>query len=184
MWADGYPEGAHVGNIGNDLVLPLVVTEEAVANEPDVPNLDEFVIERVIGQFMLRSFLTGGANTLVHERLYVTPTFDGSTIALRDLESSTEADTSFMYHNVWLYHASHFQDAVSHWGDRSNTGTLPQNVAMHGPCFRDIKVGRRVKEGECLCLHWQFAASGGGVYEDDIWQCYPWFRVLLRKSHG
>lgn len=183
-WAPATPVGGHLGNTGNDVFLVLVDSEEAAALENDVvPEHDEFVIERVIGQWHMRMDLAVGANFYVHERCYVVPSTAG-TIALRNLTDAAEADTSFLYHNVTGFTANQNADAWGNWlGARPD---LPDNALgsanqdPRGLYARDVRVGRRLEEGEALVWHWQL--RGTVVPADDLVQVKCWFRTLVRQG--
>lgn len=181
-WSNGAPINAGVTNVGVDIVIPLVDTEEAAALENDlVPEHDEFVVERLIGQWQLRGEQVAPSNYFVHERVYVTQSTAG-TVALRDLVAAGEADTSFLYHNVTLWSASFNNDVWGNWqvGGVGDATPPEANVAQHGPLFRDIRVGRRLEEGEALVYHWQLRGTVAPGDAEFSVKC--WFRTLVRQG--
>ncbi len=110
-WYSSSPGGGGVIiNQGKDIILVLVDSEEPAASEPVVPSDDEFVVERVIGQWNLEGTQATSRNYYVHERCYVVQATQAQ-VAVRDIAAADEADTSFMYHQVtaWsaLYNGGH-----------------------------------------------------------------------------
>jgi len=74
MWSDAEPGGSGfdtVVNVGKDIILVLVDTVEATGDEPAVPENDNFVVERIIGQWNLRSTEPIARDYYIHERVYV-----------------------------------------------------------------------------------------------------------------
>lgn len=179
-WEGGGPTQGGLANVGVDIVLPLVQTAEPAGADPEVPDDDYFVVERIVGQWYLRSEQAIGRNYHVHERVYVVES-GANFYALRDLVSREQADTSFLYHNVTAWMGGGW--TADTWGNWQNgsTDVIPavQNAGQHGPLFRDIRVGRRIAEGESLIYHWQFAGTIDP--EDDDFFCKSWIRVLLSK---
>lgn len=161
------------------MVLVLVDSEEPTGDEPVVPERDDFVIERVIGQHMIFSGEPVAAQYFLHERVYVTDVSPGA-VSLRDLSSEREADTSFLWHQVTAWSAGWNNDTWGNWVASGLFTDNPGTSRIGGPGFRDIRVGRRVLEGQALVYHWQL--EGAGVPTDSTFTLYPWFRTLLRKA--
>lgn len=180
-WFQFGPAGVGIGNVGNDIVLVLVDTEENLGNEPLVPEYDEFVVERVIGQWHLTGTEAVGADRYVFERVYVVEA-TAATVATRNLTDWLEADTSFMYTNVTQWTSPMNGKTWGNWAqsrlDLASVSTGVQNTGMHGQMFRDIKVGRALREGEALIYHWQLS---GGAPVDDAFNVKCWFRTLIRE---
>lgn len=179
-WDPGAPVNAGIPNQGVDIVLVLVDTEEPVAAEPVVPERDDFVVERIIGQFMIRGEQPVQRNYFIHERVYVVDA-GGGVVALRDLAAASEADTSFLYHNVTQWMAEMNSDTWGQWQEAAvDNRPSVSNSMIHGPFFRDIKVGRRIREGEALIYHWQLV---GTVDPGDAeFSVKPWLRTLVRSA--
>lgn len=178
-WYQLSPGGFGITNVGRDIVLVLVDSEEPTGDEPVVPENDNFVIERVIGQWQLTGNEAVGLNYFIHERVYVTEVGPGS-VSLRDLSSAREADTSFLYHNITSWDASYNGDTWGNWNSSGLVTDQPAQYRTGGPYFRDIKVGRRVNEGEALIYHLQI--EGAGIPVDATFGGQFWMRTLLRKA--
>ena len=179
-WFDGRPDNAaDIQNTGLDMVLVLVDTEEPTGDEPFVPENDSFVVERIIGQWKLSHFpLTGSDEWFVHERVYVVDAEPGA-IAIRDLASNREADTSFLYHQVTAWHNNWNSDRWGNWRSQVPNTIGTMGYRMGGPNFRDIKVGRSLREGQALIYHWQLV--GLPQPADNAFHLQCWFRTLLRE---
>jgi len=179
-WSSGAPIQAGILNTGKDIILILIDSEEPLADEPVVPENDSFVVERIIGQWQMRFDTPAVAtNYFVHERVYVTDATAGS-VAVRDLALYNEADTSFLYHQVTPLSASYINDTWGNWDAAGNVTDLPAQYRLGGPYFRDIKVGRRIQEGEALIYHWQL--QGTVVPGDGEFSVKCWIRSLLRQG--
>jgi len=69
------------------------------------------------------------------------------------------------------------------WGNWSAPGLVtdrPGAFRNGGPTFRDIKVGRRIAEGEALIYHIQI--QGAIVPDDTTFHMNSWLRVLIREG--
>jgi len=176
-WYGGSLGGPGIGNVANDIIVPLVDTEELAGAEPTVPNRDEFVVERIVGQWLLWGEEPVAYSWLVHERYYVTQG-TAATLAIRDLAALGESDTSFLFHRVNPHSGAANGNVWGSW-----TGFLGGDVLAGPPPlgFRDIRVGRRISEGEALIMHLQLA---GNVHipEDESYQLYLWLRMLIREG--
>lgn len=178
-WASGDPTTAGILNVGRDIVLVLVDSEEPTGEEPVVPEQDDFVVERIIGQWKLTGAQPAGTNLYVHERVYVVDSEPGS-LALRDIANRREADTSFLYHQVTAWDAGWNADV---WGNWASSGLVTDRVGTYrngGPYFRDIRVGRKVLEGHALVYHLQL--EGVAIPTDGNFSAQFWMRTLLRKA--
>lgn len=181
-WTQADAGGPGIPNVLRDIVLILVESMEPLADEPVVPSNDEFVVERVIGQWKMNGLETAGATTrMFMERCYVT-TGNAESVALRNLWTDDEADTSFLFTktNVWV--ASHDGDALGNWtGQGLNNHVNDLHASPVGLFYRDIRVGRRIKEGEMLVYHWQFNDSVTIPSSGSYW-VQPWIRTLVRQG--
>lgn len=178
-WASGDPGSAGILNVGRDMVLVLVDSEEPTGQEPVVPEQDDFVVERVIGQWMVNGAQAVAANFFIHERVYVVESEPGA-LALRDLANRREADTSFLYHQVTSWDAGWNADAWGNWNSSGLVSDRPSVFATVGSNFRDIRVGRKVLEGHALVYHLQI--EGVAIPTDGDFNAKFWMRTLLRKA--
>ncbi len=180
-WFQSGPDSAAtLQNIGRDIVLVLVDSEEPTGSEPVVPENDSFVIERVIGQWKLSGFPTSpGDEFFIHERIYVVD-FEPGAIAIRSLDSQREADTSFLYHQVTAWHNNWDNDKWGNWRAGTADTVGVDAFRMGGPNFRDVKVGRRLNEGQALIYHWQM--EGVTIPPDNVFHLQCWLRTLVREG--
>ncbi len=178
-WASGAPDNAGILNVGRDIVLVLVDSEEATGEEPRVPEQDDFVCERIIGQWKLLGNEAPAANYFIHERVYVVDSEPGA-LALRDLANRREADTSFLYHQVTPWSILYDGDSWGNWNSAGVTANVPAQYRPGGPFMRDIRVGRKILEGHALIYHLQI--EGVGIPVDGNFSAQFWMRTLLRKA--
>lgn len=164
-------------NVGNDIVVELVNTDFAA---PGDPRQDNFVVERIIGQYKLNN-QTGAdpADRIVHHRVYVADG-DQSSVSLRSLYSADDADSSFLWHKVDVMTGAQHARAWGNWGNGASTDPpAPFSNGRLGAF--DIKVGRNIPEGRSLL--WHTAVKNGGIPEPDgEWFLALWVRVLLREK--
>ena len=170
-----------VSNVGEDIVIELLETETASDNiEPD-----SYWCERIVGQYMytmIRDPATGAflPQMFMHSRVYVAQA-DAAGVNLRDLRSPDDADTSWLMHKVELFDSLNQTDEeLGSWDDFY--GSVPQkwSGSISVPGGFDIRVGRKVNEGQSLIWHMQSVTDGTVVPNDAIF-LKMWCRVLLRK---
>ncbi len=171
-WSD--PGG--VVNVASDTVALLVDTAPGAGNRPEQ---DNFVVERIIGQWHVESPTGLTAGIFYHMRVYPTITGDAG-IALRDLTSRVEADSDLMWHQVNFWGSNQAVGSGGSWnaaGGASQTLDAPFMMGRFGHV--DIKVARRVNEGEALIWHLQ--STQGVPPGDGTVQLRLWLRLLLRE---
>ncbi len=174
---DSLPTAASgVPNVGNDIVIELVNTDFAA---PGDPRQDNFVVERVVGQWMLRADASApGTDRFMHHRVYVADG-DQNAVSLRDLFTQDDADSSFLWHHVFPWEGGHNNEP---WGTWTN-GTVSAPQVPFGESRLgtfDIRVGRRIEEGQSLIWHTQL--FGGVALESNDWFLHLWCRVLMREG--
>ncbi len=163
-----------IANVGADIVTTLVNTE---SGEGDVPVNDNFVIERIVGQYMLTGDEVVPTNHFLHSRVYVSDS-DSTAIALRSLNTADDAETSFLWHQVDPWHSSWNGDAIGAWQSDGVAGS-PFATPWKGRLGHvDIKVGRRIEAGSSLIWHTQIQASPGA---NDVFYLKLWLRMLCRE---
>jgi len=164
-------------NVGRDILIPLINTDFAA---PGDPRQDNFVVERIIGQWQLVSKATALAgDALMHHRVYVADS-DSTTVSVRDIYMRDDADSSFLYHHVSGWPNAAVGTGFGSW--RLGGSAEPQSPVMMGRQGHvDIKVGRRVEEGQTLLWHTQVSSSAFAPVDDD-WELHAWFRVLMREG--
>ncbi len=165
-------------NVGVDILIPLINTDFAA---PGDPRQDNFVVERIVGQWLLVNRATAnGDSALIQHRVYVADS-DSTEVPVRDLYTQDDADSSFLYHHVSAWPS---EATGSSWGSwRRAAEAFPSSPSMAGRQGHvDIKVGRRVEEGQTLLWHTQLARQGELVIPDDDWELHAWFRVLMREG--
>ncbi len=171
-WFSGAPAAtAGILSTGSDVVAALV-------DEHDNQDLgqDNFVVERIIGQYQVTTNdVAGAVDRYIHSRVYVCQA-DDTTLSLRDLTTVADADSSFLWANVQMFRVAANSTSEGSWLHSGGAG-LNQPATERNGTF-DIRVGRRVEEGTALVFHTQ---------------CFPlvldnelilklWVRVLLREA--
>ncbi len=182
VWTDAGPHNPSTGtnNVGNEIVINLLNTDW---NPPGDPVADNFVVERVVGQYLLHASMgASDVSRMVHHRVYVAPT-DENTVSLREISTLDDADTSFLWHQVdgW---GSGWADKT--WGSwRQGVTGDPQTLATAWKGRQghfDIGVGRFVGEGTSLLWHTELQSSVFGQLTDDTWALMMWCRVLMKEA--
>lgn len=165
-------------NTGQDTVGLLVDTE---SGNTEFPQQDNFVVERIFGQWQLVSSTGLDDNVVYHQRVYPTVA-DATTVALRDLDSRDDADSDFMWHAVHMWSAQQGVGTIGSWASGgAGTGFEVQPPFSNGRYGHvDIKVARRIQEGEALVWHLQ--STNGVPPADSTVQLRLWLRVLLREG--
>jgi len=182
MWSDGAPgvqSSTVTTNNGIDIVVVLIDTVEPAAAEPVVPENDNFVVERIIGQWQLRSTAAIARDAFIHERIYLAQVAPAS-ISVRDLASQEQADTSLLWTQVTPWSAEWNNDSWGNWQGASVVSDRPGIFRAGGPNFRDVRVGRRISEGEALIYHLQIEASTPPA--DNEFHLEMWMRCLVREG--
>ncbi len=173
-WSD--PGG--VVNVGSDTVALLVDTAPGSGS---TPQQDNFVVERIIGQWHIESPTGLSDNVFYHMRVYPTITGDAG-ISLRDLTNRAEADSDMLWHHTGLWTAEQGTSVGGSWvSGGAGTGFNVQSAFQNGRHGHlDIKVARRVNEGEALIMHLQ--STQGVPPGDGTVQLRMWVRILLREG--
>ncbi len=178
-WHSGPPGGLSTNlNVGVDIAATLISTDSAA--NLDVPDsADEYVVERVIGQWMLHGDQASPAPYFVHNRIYPTVS-DATTIILRDLTSPDDAESDFLYHSVHPWSSTYDGDIWGNWqqGQQPSPPALPGFMGRHGHV--DVRVNRRIRQGFSLIWHTQL--KGGVDPVNDEFILYLWLRMLLREA--
>ncbi len=176
-WHSGTPGAIGVQNIAEDIATVLIGTDSAGAS--DVPDAaDEYVVERVIGQWMLHGNQATPANMFLHNRIYPTISDQGA-IVLRDLVTPDDAESDFLWHQVSPWASAYDTDS---WGNWQVPGAgSPSAIGFMGRFGHiDVRVNRRIKQGFSLIWHTQLK----GVVDplDNEFNLYLWLRMLLREG--
>ncbi len=163
-------------NTGQDIVATLVDTETAQTARPDI---DNFVVERIVGQYMLTKDAPSGeiADEFWHHRVYVAPT-NATAIALRSLNTADEAESSFLWHQVDPMPVEYDGDIWGNWqqGSAPRPGATPL-MGRFGHV--DIRVGRRLEGGEALIWHTQIVPTPASNF---FYYVKLWLRLLVREA--
>lgn len=170
-------------NVFRDVVIPLVDTNLPAALESDVPERDQFVIERIVGQYMFHSNEVAGVHRMVAHRIYPV-TADASAITIRDLWLQDDAESDFLWHKIDPDVSQANGDQWGSWGKQTTGGSSDANHTLYMGRFGhvDVKVGRRLREGEALIWHSQWTDVGGGEPSSDTKWVSLWLRLLVREG--
>ncbi len=175
-WYSGVPDA--VGGEPNtlqDIVVHLVDTETVQSARPDI---DNFVVERIVGQYQLSKNETTSSDDYWHSRIYVAQT-NATATALRSLNSADDAETSFLWHQVDGMEVEADGDVWGSWQARL-TGARPVPTPFMGRNGHlDIRVGRRLEGGEALIWHTQIVAA---PTENNVCFVKLWIRLLVREA--
>ncbi len=176
-WHNGPPGALAIQNVGVDIATTLIGTD--TAGNLDVPDAaDEYVVERVIGQWHLHGNQGTPVNYYVHNRIYPTVS-DTSTIILRDLASADDAESDFLWHQVTGWSTTFDTDTWGNWQEPASGVVQP--VGFMGRMGHvDVRVNRRISQGFSLIWHTQL--QGGVAPIDDEFNLYLWLRMLLREA--
>lgn len=173
FWFSGTPSVATGdGNIAENIALELVNTETTAAL-----GQDNFVVERIIGQYLLTNADTTPSDTFVHHRVYVTMG-NTSSFFLRDLSTADDADSSFLWHKVELFPAvaGGATAIAGNWRDSTASNVHRPDEGRNGTF--DIRVNRRIREGESLLWHTQLEPTP----TDGDFRMKMWVRCLLKEA--
>lgn len=169
-----------VGNVGNDIVTTLIDSESVVGSGDAHPEIDAFVVERIIGQYQMVTNDSLTVDRFVHHRVYVSQS-DDTSLALRSLIDADDAETSFLWHQVDAFPAVLDGDPWGSWSTPTGVSSQvnPGQTFMGRFGHVDIRVGRRLEGGESLIWHTEvtpgFAAQGVAGMK---W----WLRILVREA--
>ncbi len=170
---------ASVGNpnVLGDILVTLVNTE-SVGAAGDTPVNDQFVVERIVGQYQMVSNESVGVDRFCHHRVYVSDS-DETAVGLRDLTTADDAETSFLWHQVDAHSQSLKQDVWGNWQSRSKGNDCTGTPWMGRFGHVDIKVGRRIEGGQSLIWHAQLEPAPPANNEHFL---KLWLRMLLREA--
>ncbi len=161
-------------NVLQDIVATLIDTESVQSARPDV---DNFVVERIVGQYMLNKDAPSGLDEFWHSRVYVAPT-NATAIALRDLRTADEAESSFLWHQLDPMPAVYDGDVWGNWQEAVGpTPAATPTMGRHGHI--DIRVGRRLEGGEALIWHTQVHLPPA---QNNTHFVKLWLRLLVREG--
>lgn len=172
------PSGA-INNVGADMIAILIDTTQQVF--VDQPQLDEFVVTRIVGQWRLQGDEDPTADRYIANRIYPVDANE-SSVSVRDLYDRSDADSDFLFHEFHQWAASYDSDPWGTWQDRSNGNDASGPVFMGKRGFFDVRVNRRISEGQALLWHTQMSEAGGGVPSDDTFKLSLAVRLLVREG--
>lgn len=175
-WFNQGPSGATgEANVGGDIVVSLL---DAIGDTAARPQVDNWTIERIVGQYQFAGISGIGVNRFLHSRVYVAES-DSGAISLRNLNLAEDAETSFLFHRVDLFHNSWDGDAAGNWQGTALGGSPAATAwkARHGDI--DIRVGRRLEGGESLIWHTQMVPAPAA---DDELFLKLWLRMLVSEG--
>lgn len=172
VWFNGPPDAGEgdATNIGANAAVALI-------DEHDIVHIgqDNFVCERIIGQYQYTAEQAIAADRYIHSRIYVCQA-DDTTLALRDLNTAADADSSFLWHNVEQFQVAQNNTSLGSWASSGSSGQN-QPSAMRNGSF-DIRVNRRVNEGTAMIFQ-------GAIFPIPInleFHLKMWCRLLIREA--
>lgn len=180
-WHVGSPGASGgIANVGNDIFTPLVQSEDrAGATLSTVPDAaDEWVVERVIGQYHFYGTQPAAMNAYFHSRIYPTLS-DETSVALRDLTTQDDAESDFLWHQIDPWSAVYDGDDWGNW-QAASSGNPTGERFMGRFGHVDVRVNRRIRQGESLIWHTQI--KGPIVPGDDEFWLRLWVRMLVRTG--
>ncbi len=161
-------------NVLGDIVVTLISAEGGEGNRPE---LDNFVVERIVGQYQVSGDETAAANHFLHHRVYVADA-DAAAIALRNLTQADDAETSFLWHQVDPWSNSVDGDIFGTWVTDHGVGQPSATPWMGRYGNVDIKVGRKISGGRDLIWHTQIIAAPAA---NNTIYLKLWLRMLVRE---
>lgn len=181
-WHTGGPEAnSGVTNVGRDIVVMLLDTEAGISDRPEQ---DRFVVERIVGQYMFSAVdnVPSMGDLFLHHRVYVADS-DQTAIAIRDLATEDDAETSWLWHQVEYWPVSQYGHQGGGWDRQVNAAGLlvptPSN-GRHG--HFDIRVGRLLEGGQSLIWHTQAVKTvAGNDVADGFLFVKHWIRLLCKE---
>lgn len=176
-WYTGSPVVlAGNGNVVGDIVVPLVDSETTIAIRPQINN---YVVERIVGQYMFTADESAPTDRFIHSRVYVADA-DATSVALRTLDTVDDAETSFLWHQVDPWAITYDTDTFGTW--QQSGGGNPQSTPWQGRQGHiDIRVGRRIEGGTSLIWHSQLEPAPPA---NDTFFLKLWLRFLVREAGG
>lgn len=176
MWYQLIPGFAGNPNVGYDIVCPLVSSDlELGAGNSAYPEAESFVVERVIGQYLVVSNTETPVNAFLHHRIYPVEQ-EFNTFALRGLEFPESAETDFLWHRVEKWWSNQVNNVFGSWEPVTGAVPFQENRLGHF----DVKVNRRLRQGECLIFHTQ-VVGGIAPPTDNTYFLQMWARALVRS---
>lgn len=180
VWDENRPPTNQLGvpSVGKNAFVELVQTDTASSNLAP----DNYWVERIVGQVLYQRIAVepDSGSWFVHSRVYVTPA-STTGIVLRDLASADDADTSWMMHTNQLMFETTTGE-TGNWQQAAGAGTPDTYTApMPRKGSFDIRVGRKVAEGESLIWHAQIEPTILANLIDAQLNMRMWIRVLLRQ---
>lgn len=159
-------------------IATVLISTDSVANLEVPDAADEYVVERVVGQYMLHGNQASPTNYFTHTRIYPTVS-DAGAIILRDLVTPDDAESDFLWHQVAGWSSQWDTDT---WGNWQNGGdTVPQPSGFMGRMGHvDVRVNRRIKQGFSLIWHTQLKGAADPINGE--FNLYLWLRMLLREG--
>ncbi len=174
-WYSGGPSpSGGTGNVGNDIVVPLIDQETVISARPE---LDSFVVERIIGQYQITADEAIAGNKYVHNRVYVADA-DATSFAIRSLVTADDAESSFMWHQVDPHSVNADGRAFGMWGMHTD-GNPDAGHFMGRRGHVDIRVGRRINQG--FALLWHTMLFPAPAANDEMF-LKLWIRLLVREG--
>lgn len=181
VWFEGKTPANAVGSVqsvGANLFVELLETDTASSNLAP----DNYWVERIVGQvlFQRNTAESDSGNWYLQHRVYVTPA-SNTGIVLRDLSLADDADTSWMFNKTELMLEGVGGTTQGDWSPTVSNPSPTFNAAMSRNGGIDIRVGRKVSEGESLIWHSQIIAEVSGNLVNSQLVMKAWIRVLLRQ---
>ncbi len=161
-------------NVGNDIVVPLIDVETVIAAKPE---LDSFVVERIIGQYHFTGSEAPLVNRYLHHRVYKADA-DATSFTIRNLQTEDDAESSFLWHQVDPFSTDADGRAYGQWG-MTAAGNPDMETFMGRRGHLDIRVGRRVDQGEALIWHTRIFPAPAA---NDVYALKLWIRLLVREG--
>lgn len=165
-------------NVAGDIVVPLIDVESAISAKPEI---DQYVVTRIVGQYLMNGDEASGSNRILHHRIYPTDA-DATGFAIRNIAVEDDAETDFLWHKVDAWAASMDGLAYGDWAVVASGGPAG---ALFGPRrgHFDIKVNRRVEQGRALVWHTQIGPNPvPALPADDTFFLALWLRLLVREG--
>lgn len=161
-------------NVGPDIVVPLIDAETTISAKPE---MDEFVVERIVGQYVAVTDAAIPVDNWLHHRIYLSQA-DNTSFALRSLNTEDDAESSFLWHHVEGQSNIFNNDKFGTWQSAgSGVPAATPWMTRHGHI--DVRVGRRVRQGEALLWHTQIVPAPAADNEVSL---QMWLRCLVREG--
>ena len=157
---------------------PLIQGDTTGVSETVPDAADEWVCERIIGQYLITGNTEPATNAFLHHRVYPGMS-DTTSVALRDLTTADDAESDFLWHQVDPWASVNDALVWGTWGSTTN-GYPDQRQFMGRMGHVDIRVNRRIRQGEALVWHTQIASAVAPG--DSEFQLFLWLRMLVRTG--